>query len=1081
MLNKNLTVALFALLAFAFSVEGAFAQEGTIAGTVVDSTTTETIPGVNVVVQELETGAATDAQGAFRITGVPAGSYTLSVSYVGYQQKTVAVDVEGGETTDVRIEMARSAVELEDVVVTALGIEREQAALGYAVEQVEGAALEQSGESNFISTLTGKVAGAQISNSSAMGGSSRITIRGPGSLSGNNQPLIVVDGVPLDNSSFNSLGSDAGFGGYDYGNAAGMVNTSDIKSVSVLKGASAAALYGSRAADGVIQITTKSGRESEGIGVSFQTSVEATDLYGFPDYQNKYGGGASPNFFQNSQGQLVADFGTDQSWGPRLDGREVREWFSYDDVNGFQGQTTPWDAHPNNVDNFFRMGATWNTNLALSQGGENFNYRMTLKNELTRGNSPESEMERRNISFNGSLDLTDDLRTSVSANYVDNSATGRPGGGYTNANGPWLQFNHFGQRQVDLSEDAPMRDIARPDGTQRSWNWANSGLGSDSAPQDGSIIYANNPFWIRKKNFQNDDEDRLYGKVEISYDILDNLTATANARTDYYTQRQEERIAIGSVEQPQYQEDVRELQETNIGGQLEYGDQITETVSLDGTAGVNYRYSQLSRNFGATQGGLAVRDLFTLENSIARPSVDDYFQEQALVGVYGDVTVGYNEMVFIGGTLRNDWSSTLPSDENSYLYPSANASFVFSRLPALEESDLLTFGKIRVNWSQVGRDTNPYQLSFAFPLQSPYGSTQLQSLPGTLPNENLKPEIKTGWEVGTQLQFFDNRIGLDATYYSEETRNQILSVGGSRASGFASRTINAGTISNTGVELALNLTAMQTQSMQWDFNFNWAKNVNEVVDLAKGVSSIPLNANAPGPPFGPDIIAREGEEYGAFFGPGFARTDDGQRIVSSNGFYTATAPKVLGSYLPDWTGGASTTFSYQGFSASVLIDGQKGGQIWSLSNLFGLYSGIFQNSAAGNIRQLGALTQGVLEDGSTFYGVGGTQQNPTSAAGPAKNIFQLLFGNSEAFLYDASYIKLREVNLSYTLPQTWLSGTPVQGLTASVYGRNLATLLKYTPNFDPTAVTRGTSNLQGLEAGQMPPRRAMGFRLRFNF
>jgi len=1084
MLRKSIVVASLFLIAAAFSVEGAFAQEGRITGTVVDATTSEAIPGANVVVEETGTGAATNAQGEFRITGVSEGSYTLRASFVGYEQKTRSVQVQAGEATTVQFRLAPSDVQLDDVVVTALGIEREESGLGYAVEDVDGADLQRTDEGNFISSLAGKVAGAQINTASQMGGSARITIRGPGSLSGDNQPLIVVDGIPLDNSNFNETGQNTGSGGYDYGNAASDLDPSDIESISVLKGASAAALYGSRAADGVIEITTKGGQRSDDLGVTFQSSVSGTQLYGFPDYQNQYGGGASPNFFENSQGQLVADFGTDQSWGPPLDGREVRQWYSYDDVNGLEGQTTPWEAHPNNVENFYGLGTRWNTSLAFSQGGETFNYRASLKNKSIRGNSPESRQTQRNVSFNGSLDLSEKLSTSVSFNYTQEDTRGRPGSGYTNANGPWLQFNHFGQRQVDLSEGAPMQNIQRPDGTQRSWNWANSGLGTDAAPQTGDIIYANNPFWIRRRNYQNDETNRVYGKVEVSYDLTQNLTLRADARTDYQNFQRQERIAIGSVEQPQFEKDLRITQESNVRSLLQYGGNLTEQVTLDATGGINYRYSNQSRDFGQTEGGLAVRDLFTLENSVSRPQIVDYFQEQAILGVFADATFGYEDLVYLGGTIRNDWSSTLPDDQNRYLYPGVSASFVFSRLPAFEESTLLSFGKIRANWSEVGRDTDPYRLSFTYPLGTPYGSTQLQSLPNTLPNSDLKPEIKRGWEVGAQLQFFQNRIGLDLTYYSEETRDQILRVGGSRASGYESRVINAGTIANKGVEATLDVTAVRTQDLQWDVSANWALKNNEVVSLAEGVQSIPINSGDSSPPFGPQIVAREGEEYGTFFGPGFQRTDEGEKIVSDAGYYQTTGPKTLGSYLPDWTWGASTTLSYQGVTASVVVDGQKGGQIWSLSNLFGLYSGMFATSAQGNIRQLGALPDAVTEDGSPYYGAGGTEESPTSAAGTAsaKNVFQTTFGNNEAHLYDATYIKLREINVSYDLPQQWLRRVPtVQGVTASIYGRNLATLLKYTPNFDPTSVARGSSNLQGIEAGQMPPRRTFGFRLQMNF
>lgn len=1056
MLRRTLAAALFIFLTCAAGT--AYAQEGSVAGTVVDSTTSETIPGANVVVDELGAGAATATDGTFEITNVPAGSYTLRVSFVGFLTKSVPVTVEADETTQVRVQLAPQTVALDDVVVTALGIEREQRSLGYSVQEVDGAALEESAETNFISSLTGQVAGAQISNSSQMGGSSRIVLRGASSVSGNNQPLIVVDGVPLDNSGFNSNDQETGSGGFDYGNAASMINPSNVQSVTVLKGPSAAALYGSRAANGVIEITTRNGSSQEGIGVTVQQGVTVSDLYNLPDYQNEYGGGSWSPFSMNEQGQLVADFGTDQSWGPRLDGREVRQWYSYDDVNGLEGETTPWEAHPNNVENFFRTGVTSTTNIAFSQGGENFNYRLSLRNMSQVGNSPESSMDRRSLGFNGALDLTDRLTTQVTANYIDEGARGRPGSGYTNATGPWLQFNHFGQRQIDLSEDAPMRDLTRVDGTQRSWNWTGD-------PRDGNLIYANNPFWIREKNYQNDGMNRLFGRVAVSYDLTQDLTVSTNARTDYYTSRRQERVAIGSVEQSNYSEDVREVQETNLGAEINYNGDLTDDLSLQATGGANYRYSNFNRNYGDTEGGLASQDLFTLENSISRPAVDDYFQEQALIGLFADATVGYRDLAYLGGSLRNDWSSTLPGDNNRYVYPSITGSFVFSSLSAFDNS-VLSFGKVRVNWSQVGRDTDPYQLSFTYPLGVPYGSTQIQSLPNTLPNLELKPEIKTGWEIGTQLQFFQNRIGLDATYYSEETRNQILPVGASRASGYIARVINSGTISNKGLELTLNASPVVTQDFTWDVTVNWAKNVNEVVELAEGVTSIPLNQEDSSPPFGPQIVAREGEPYGSFFGPGFVYDDNGNKVVGSGGTYEQSAPRVLGNYLPDWTGSVSTTVSYNNFTASILVDGQRGGEIWSLSNLFGLYSGIFQETVENNIRQVGIVPEGVTADGEAWTG----RVDPNA-------FFGSLFGNNEAHLYDASYIKLRGINLSYTLPGRWFAGGAVQDLTVSAIGRNLATLLKYTPNFDPTAVTRSASNLQGIEAGQMPPNRTLGVRV----
>ena len=1053
---KPLFFAAFLLLIIA-PTSTVLAQTGTITGVVTDSTTAEPIPGANVIVEGLGIGGATDVQGRFEIASVPVGEQTLAVSFIGYQTKNVPVDVQEGPN-QVDVQLGSQAIGLDDVVVTALGIEREERSLGYAVEEVEGADLDRVAETNFVSSLAGRVSGAQISTASQMGGSTRIVLRGASSVLGNNQPLFVVDGVPLDNSNFTSGGQAGGFGGYDYGNAASMLNPADIQSVSVLKGPSAAALYGSRASNGAILITTKGGQRDAGVGVTVQTGVTFSELYGLPDYQDAYGGGAWAPFSMNEEGQFVADFGTDQSWGPALDGRPVRQWYSYDDVNGLMGQATPWVAQPDNVADYFRTGVNFTTNVAFSQGGENFNYRLSLNNLQETGVFPNSGMGRTTIGFNGALDLTERLSTSISANYVDEDAQARPGTGYTNATGPWLQFNQFGQRQIDLGENSYHRDYRRADGTQRGWNWIGD-------PVEGNLIYANNPYWIAYENFQNDGTERLYGNVEIAYNLLDNLTLKGAGRTDFYTSRRQERVATGSVELSEYYEAVREVQETNSSLELAYDADLLENFSLNALAGTNYRYNTYSLNAGQTLGGLSTPGLYTLENSISRPDIDDYFEEYGIYSLYGNLTAGYQDLVYLEGTLRNDWSSTLPSGNNSYIYPSVNASFVFSGLPVFQNTDVLSFGKLRVGWSQVGKDTNPYRLAFTYPLGFPYGSTPLQSLPGTLNNADLKPETTVGYEIGTQLQFFANRVGLDATYYSQETRDQILAVEVSRASGFESTVVNAGTVANRGLELALNFTPVLTQSFQWDVNLNWAKNVNEVVSLREGLESVTLG----GPPFGPDIVARVGEPYGAFYGTGFVYDDAGNKIVSGGGTYESTAPEVLGSYLPDWTGGVSTTLSYKGVTASAVLDGQKGGEIWSLSNTFGLYSGIFAETAENDIREVGIVPEGVTEDGEAWTG----RVDPNV-------FFSSLFGVQEAFLYDASYIRLREVSLAYTLPQRWFGNLPVRGLTVSATGRNLATLLKYTPNFDPATALSAT-NVQGIESGQMPPTRSYGFRLRASF
>ncbi|PSQ78785.1 MAG: SusC/RagA family TonB-linked outer membrane protein, partial [Bacteroidetes bacterium QH_7_62_13] len=563
MLKRALSAALFALAALGLFSQGVFAQEGRIAGTVVDSTTSRALPGVNVVVEGTQIGAATDSDGSFRLTNVPVGTNTLNVSFVGYRQKEVSVNVQEGSTTDVRIRIVPSRVQLEDVVVTAMGQERNERAVATSVQKVEGASLAEVENENFINSLSGRVSGASVRSSSTMGGSSNINIRGVSSLSGNNQPLIVVDGIVVDNSTNRTSGGDlnqaGGYGGYDYGNAAQSLNPSNIESISVLKGPSAAALYGSRGADGVIQITTKGGSRDDELGVTYSSSVQLSESYELMDYQNKYGGGAPGSAFSTldgdrrlneqvdgNQDQLVADYATDESWGPRLDGREVRQWYSWDDVNGLEGEATPWEAHPDNIENFLRTGTTYGNNLAVSQGQDNYNYRLSLNSRNTNGVMPNSSLDRYQVQFNGSLDLSDRLTATAVAKYSYEAGKGRSGTGYfvqdeaqnraQGGSNPFAQFNTFGQRQYDLGPDSYMRDYERPNGDQRGWNFF--GI---SGAKNGEFRFTDNPYVGRFENFQTDDEQRIFGKAELGYDLTNRLTGTFMITSDHRTERRQNR------------------------------------------------------------------------------------------------------------------------------------------------------------------------------------------------------------------------------------------------------------------------------------------------------------------------------------------------------------------------------------------------------------------------------------------------------------------------------------------------------------------------------------------------------------
>ena len=1108
MLKKLLTATLLTFLVL--PAAGAFAQTGTITGTVTDSTSGNTLPGVNVRLVGTDYGTATGAQGTFEITGVPTGEYTLSATFVGYDNKSMTIDVDEG-TNQVRLRMVPSVVELQDVVVTALGVEREQRSLGVSVEEVEGESLAQVPETNFLDALSGEVSGVNITSSGTMGGSSRIVLRGPNSISGNNQPLFVVDGVPINNENFSTLGQEYGGGGYDYGNAASMINPENIQSVSVLKGPAAAALYGSRGANGVIQITTKSGQGGQGIGVTVNTSAMASSIYGLPDYQNRYGGGGS-SYFGTLDGDLVIDetldetaqgldlnadgemgtisdqyvvqYGTDQSWGPRLDGRPVRQWYSWDDVNGLAGEATPWVANPGNVENFYKTGVEFNTTLAFSQATEDFDYRMSLANLTQTGVLPNQHRGRNHITANASADLGENLQADVAANYVNTDIDGLPITGYSGIN---VQFNHFGQRQIALGEDSYLRDYQRANGVHRNWNWASTRAAALGIlpGQNSGLIYANNPYWGRYENFATSNTQRAYGKVRLAYDFTDALTLSAQTGTDYYLEHREERTAVGSslggnADAGDYSDDSYEVQETFGQARLDYNGQLSEDLSLTAFAATEYRYENRHENEGSAEGGLSSANVYTLENSVLRPAINDYFQEKAVYSLFGSANLGWRDLLYLNLTARNDWSSTLPDDSNSYFYPSVSSSFVFSSLPALSESDVISFGKIRLAYARVGSDTQPYRLDVTYPLGTPYGEAPVQSLPSQLPNSQLRPEVTTSWEVGTQLQFFNNRLGLDATYYTETTEDQILPVQISDASGYSTFVVNAGVVSNQGFELGLSATPVLTDAFQWDLSANWSKNVNEVEDLYRDVQAFNIGPSV----FGPDVQARVGEPIGTFYGSDFVRDADGNKVISPDGTYLSSAPQVLGNYQPDWTAGLSTTLSYKRLSASVSFNGQKGGEVYSLSNTWGNYSGMFQQTVDDKVRQLG-----VIPTDAVYFPNGEPADGYSSASGQPFNQrvdAQSYFGNwylgpRSMVVYDASYIKLREARIGYTLPQRWLGNTFVRNLTVSAIGRNLALLMKNTPNFDPSLVALSSTNLQGIEAGPAAPRRRYGISVRLNF
>lgn len=1090
---KTHTMRKFALMLVLFIFAGVqvVLAQSTITGVVTSAEDGQPVPGAAVQVKGTTIGVTTDVNGRYSLK-VPADAKVLQISFVGMTTKEVTI----GTQTVINLVLEAQAMDIEGVVVTALGISREKKALGYSVEEVKADELNQTRSGNLITSLSGKVSGVNITSASGnMGGSSRITIRGIKSVSGNNQPLFVVDGVPMDNSNYNTVDTQRGAGGVDYGNMANDINPDDIESVSVLKGPTAAALYGSRAANGVILITTKKAKAGKkGIGVEVNSSVSFEQVAVLPKYQNLYGGGyvytgegTDQGFVLqeiNGQQYRLIDYALDESWGPRynpniqtLSAFDIFDW----EANGKQGNpnTTPWVAPEKDVEDFFETGVVFNNNFAITGTNESSAFRLSYTNYDLTGYMPNSEQQRNSISFNGESQVSKYVKGFIGANYINTYTMGRPETGYDD-NNIMQKFNQWGQRQLDMGV---MSNYVNPDGTQRVWN--------RNSWDDQTPAYSDNPYWTRYRNYQDDERNRLFGNIGLLVTPFEGFSIQGKWNLDYYGLVEMERNAVGSQAESSYTEAKREFMETNAELIATYKFNLSEDFSFNVMAGANNRHKEYNRMNSNTVGGLIIPELYKITNSTNKPNIEEAEDTKEVQSVYGSVNVGYLGMLYLDITARNDWSSTLT--KKAYFYPSATMSFVFSELDALKDNKILSFGKIRVGFAQVGNDTDPYQNKYYYTYLSNFGSQAMYTIPGTLANINMGPEQTTSIEAGAELMFLNNRIGLDVTYYDEKTINQIIPVALSGASGYGFKYINSGKITNKGIEIGLNLTPIKTKDFTWNINANYSKNVNEVVELAEDLNVLLLTNG----PFAVSVNAEAGLSYGSLIGSSYVKDDKGNIIVDTDG-YTLTGPvKSIGTVLPDYLLGVWNRFNFKGIELSALVDIRQGGQLFSTTSMWGRYSGILEETAeelpnGKNIRDAvedggGALFEGVYgyikDDGTIQY----TDAEGNDVSDPVQNTTRIdaeswggwhYSGPAEANIFDADYIKLRELRLSYTLPGKWTG--PVQNLTVSAFGRNLAIWGEDIEHIDPENTT-GSGNIQGIEGGALPSLRYFGFGLNFNF
>lgn len=1071
------------LLALAIGVIQGAAQVTTVRGIVTTEEDGEPVIGASVIVKGTALGTVTDVNGRFELSGLSPSATRLLISYISLMAKEVAI------APQVSVTLKSDTHLLDEVVVTALGISREKKALGYTAQEVKQDALVQGKDNNLLNSLSGKIAGVRITNTQGDVGSSRIVIRGETSIAGENQPLFIVDGIPVDNSQLNARSS-----GRDFKNAIADLNPEDIKTLTVLKGPNAAALYGARAAHGAIVITTKGGdKRQKGIGITLHSSTQVSFVATLPEFQNLFGQGAGGRFsYVDGKGAGVND-GVDESWGPRLDiGLLIPQFDSPLDADGNR-VATPWVSHPNNVRDYFRMGISTNSGISVARGDDKYQFRVGYNYEKQVSIVPDAGTNKTNISLNTDYHLAKWIVVGATANYIVYTAPSLPGsatpsGSNVRSNSPMLQFLWFG-RQVDTNS-------LKADYT-RNWNSS----------------YYDNPFWSASYNTQSQERHRLIGDLHAEFRLTDGLHVRFRTSTDWYNDRRKSKVKWGSAgagsPYGSYAEDAYTVKENNTEVLATYIKQLNKNWGIDALLGFNVRNKQYENNYQAAP-RLAVADLYTLTNSRDPLISSNDFYRLRQYGLYGSIQLDYRRWAFLNITGRNDWSSTLPVDNNSYFYPSVTASVLLSEAFGWR-SKAVNYLKIRGGWSQVGADANPYQLATVFTSETAFNGNPLQSSSTIGMNPNLKPEKTSSIEAGFEAAFWDNRLYLDFTYYKTDSRNQILKLATTAASGYTSQVRNAGHIRNRGYEIQLGAVPIQTsKGFRWNLDLNYGANSSKVVKLDDEglITSYQLYSS------GIQILASVGEAYGTLFGTSYVRDANGNVVVDANGLpKISTTNKTLGKFTPDWTGGISNTFSYRSLSLSFLIDASVGGSIFSNTNKTGKYTGVLANTLSGrdaehgglwyytdamgnNVRLSESPSYSVSSDGLYYAQVNGQStrvyQDGIMVEGvtesgskneevvSAEKYYHRIYSIAEANVYDASYVKLREVALSYRLPRLWTQKLHLQEASVTLTGRNLWTIYKSVPNIDPeSALTTG--NAQGVEAYSLPTTRSFGVNLSVKF
>ncbi len=1067
LINRHSLPVRFLSLLLAFLIPcGLAAQTGSTVGGTVRSSDGQPVAGVTVQLQEKSIAqpksATTDASGKFSFTNVnTSGGYTLRFTHVGYAEQVLE---RTAASTDIAITLSADSEDLSEVIVTALGIKREEKALGYAAQTISSTQVNDARSNNFVNSLSGKVAGlSMISPGSGPLNSVRVTLRGDASLNpeGNNA-LIVLDGVPM-NSNMTSSGVGNAYGAgagndvpIDFGNGISDINPDDIESITVLKGPSATALYGSRAANGALLITTKSGaRKGKGLGITINSNTSFNNVLKWPDYQYEYGQGTGLQY--NSAGEKYYSYGatedgastsgTSSAFGPRFDGQM---YYQYDPVNEGRGDVrTLWRPYEDNIKGFWRTGFTTSNNISLEGGSDRSSARASLTHTKNEWIMPNTGFERINAAVSVNFQVSEKLKLNSKINFTNKQSDNLPATGYNNQSIGYFMI--FQNPNVDLDWYRPV--------------WKRTAVLRDQIHPFSSFI--DNPYLIAYEMTNGVRSNQVVGTISANYSIHENLELMVRTGADISMENRETRRPYSSAnfQYGYYKEQQINFSEVNSDFLLTYRKTFSD-FQFSASAGGN----ALMRRYDLVNSyvdGLVIPNVYMLANGIGNPVVNTTDRNKNVNSLYGLASLSYKNRIFLDITGRNDWSSTLPLHNNSFFYPSVSSSFVLNELFQLPAA--ISFAKFRIAAAQVGNDTDPYRT------RKYYGTSEFPSsgsVPTLLHNTDFKPEISTSYETGLDLRFLKGRIGLDATYYHNITENQILEVPLDQTTGYSRAVMNGGKIRNRGLELLLSGQPVKTPDFQWNTFITWSTNQNRVLELTEGMDGkqdIGYGGNA-------TLQARIGGTTGDIYGFGFVRNDAGEIIYRTNGLPERPAEiSYIGSAYPKWKGGINNEFAYKNVRFSFLIDGQYGGIIYSQSFHKMMEQGKLVQSLRGREENY-IIGEGVVREPDGKFSPNTTKVIPA-------DFYREYYrrANVEANSHDASFLKLREARLSYSLPNKVLNKTAFQQVTVALYGRDLLLISSF-PIFDPeTAALNGSVILPGIEMGQMPSQRTMGINVTLKF